>query len=474
MPTGDLAVDAAPPSSKLLLDVAVLFVPLFMFQEVTIVGRLFLPEVIMAGMLPFLLMARANMLAAPAPRMFFILAFAWLAAQVLTDLVRNTPFEDYSRGWSKIFFTTTNFAVMYMLLYGSRRRLALFCFSLTMGSFLTFLINPSEYAQSDPWKFGIGASVTFLVVLMTALPFVQRVWILPSLMIAGVALLSVTLGSRSLGGITLMAALYVFVQQLLGRRQRIARPSAFRTVAFLVAGAVIAGGLLTLYGQAAEQGVLGADAREKYELQAGAGGAFGVLLGGRSEIFVASQAIADRPIIGHGSWAKNPEYAARLLLLDRFGYEVNFLSAESELIPTHSHLFGAWVEAGIAGAVFWFWVMFLALRVLSNMFLARETLSPLIVFSAILFAWDIVFSPFGAERRIMTPFFIILLMFAWDVLRNSVPKDRLVGGRRQGAGPRIPPGGRRLAAPLPTSGRHAALRPAQTWRTPPNPGARRP
>ncbi|MGE0256449.1 MAG: hypothetical protein AB7N54_06765 [Alphaproteobacteria bacterium] len=463
--------DTAPPSPKVALDVIVLVLPLFLFQEVTVVGRLFLPEIIMAGMLPFLLMTRGRMLADAGPRTFFLLAFAWLASQVLTDLIRNTPFADYSRGWSKIFFTTTNFAVMYMLLYGSRRRIAFFCLSLTMGGFLTFFIHPADYAYADPWKFGVGIYCTFLVVLLTLLPFVQRVWILPSLLLAGIALLSVVLGSRSLGGITLMAALYIFVQQVVGRRQRAARPSLIRTLMFLGVGVFVAGGILTIYSQAAEQGLLGAEAREKYEFQAGTGGALAVLLGGRSEIFVASQAIADSPIIGHGSWAKNPEYAARLLLLDKFGYEVNYSAAESELIPTHSHLFGAWVESGTVGTFLWFWALFLALRVMSNMYLLREPMSPLIVFASILFAWDILFSPFGAERRIFAPFYIILLMFAWDLLRSNVPGDRLVGLRRRA--PARPAMRGRAQSP-----RAAPSRPA-TWRTPPRPrpagpGPRRP
>lgn len=423
--------DATQERGKLLLEAAALILPLFLFQEVSLVGRLFLPELILAAMLPFLLMTRGYMLAGPGPRMFFILAFAWLASQVLTDLIRNTPFVDYSRGWSKIFFTMTNFAAIYMLIYGSRRRIAFFCFSLTMGGFLTFLINPSDYAYSDPWKFGVGVYCTFLVVLLTLVPFVQRVWILPSLMLAAIALLSVVLGSRSLGGITLMAALYIFVQQVVGRRERVARPSLIRTILFLGVGIFVASGVLTIYSQAAEQGLLGADAREKFEFQAGTGGAWSILLGGRSEIFVASQAIADSPIIGHGSWAKNPEYAARLLLLDKFGYEVNYSAAESELIPTHSHIFGAWVEAGTVGTFIWFWVLFLSLRVMSNMYLLREPMSPLIIFAAILFAWDVIFSPFGAERRIFAPFYIILLMFAWDLLRAGVPGDRLVGLRRR-------------------------------------------
>ncbi|CAN0598211.1 unnamed protein product, partial [Laminaria digitata] len=137
----------------------------------------------------------------------------------------------------------------------------------------------------------------------------------------------------------------------------------------------------------------------------------------------SSQAVADSPFIGHGSWAKNPKYAQRILELEKFGYEVNYIAAENQLIPTHSHIMGAWVEAGFLGMVFWFWVLMLVFRVLSNLYMVREPLAPMITFVGFLMLWDILFSPFGAARRVTVPFNIVLMMFAWDMLKASVPSD---------------------------------------------------
>ena len=100
--------------------------PCTVFMEFNLVGRIFAPELILIGLLPFLLLMRGRMLADPLPRFFLFMAFSWLCAQILTDLIRDTPFADYSRGWSKIIFTTMNFCTLYMLLYGSRQRIVLF------------------------------------------------------------------------------------------------------------------------------------------------------------------------------------------------------------------------------------------------------------------------------------------------------------------------------------------------------------
>lgn len=427
-PAGAYSPDRAGMANRPALAFLAFITPCTVFLEFNLVGRIFAPELILIGLLPFLLLMRGRMLAAPLPRFFLIMAFCWLCAQILTDLIRDTPFGDYSRGWSKIIFTTMNFCTLYMLLYGSRQRIVLFALGIAIGGYLTYMINPSEFAARQPWKFGLGVSTILLVVVATQLRPIFKVWFLPALMIGAVGVYSMVVGSRSLAAITILAALYVLVQQVLGRRHT--APAGFspiRTFLFFVAGIGIAFSIFNAYQYAASSGVLGNYAQEVYETQGT--GAYGVLLGGRSEIFVSSQAVMDSPIIGHGSWAKNPKYAARILELENYGYEVNYLAADSELIPTHSHFMGAWVESGFVGALFWAWILILVFRVLANLYMVREPLGPLITFVGFMMLWDILFSPFGAERRVIVPFYIVLMMFAWDMLRASVPRD-MIGNLR--------------------------------------------
>ena len=409
---------AAPPRGarpQPLLGAVALVAPLLMWLEIRLVGRLFVTELIL--------------LAAPLPRMFLLLAAMWLLSQIVTDFYRDTPFIDYSRGWSKITFTTTNFMAIYLLIYGSRQRIVLFTIGVVFGGYLSYLINPSEFALSQPWKFGVGNATIALATVLVIWPPIARTYLLPGLVIMGLGAVSLYVGSRSLAGVTIVAALYIMMQQVLARRAAVStRFSAWRSIMFLFVGFVVTSTFIELYGVVATQGALGEVAREKFEHQSS--GTFGVLLGGRSEIFISTQAIADSPLLGHGSWAKDPQYSALLLELEELGYDVNYQASESELIPTHSHLFGAWVEAGIVGAVFWLWVLFLALRVMSNLFLVREPLAPLITFTGFLLIWDVLFSPFGFDRRILMPYNIVVLMFAWETLRASVPEEALMRFRK--------------------------------------------
>ncbi|MBL6934963.1 MAG: hypothetical protein ISR48_06070 [Alphaproteobacteria bacterium] len=389
----------------------IFMIPALMFIEIRLVGRLFLPEVILAGILPFLLLARGKALMEPLPRIFLIIMFLWLVGQVATDLIRSTPTQDYVRGWAKILNTMINFMSIYLITFGNRRRLNVFALGVTAGYFLMYFLNPSEQMAEDPWKFGLGLATALLFCNIGNLKQVYRTGILPVLCLLAPATLSMLQASRSLAGISFLSAVYVAFQFYIGgRKEKAQKMSPLKMATLMAVGIAAAAVLLEVYSYAASSGMLGRDAQYKYEMQSQ--GQFGILLGGRAEIFVSIQAISDSPFIGHGSWAKDPRYAALLLKLENFGYEISSLSIESGLIPSHSHLFGAWVESGILGALMWMWVILFIVITLIKLSQVRESLTPLAAFVGIQLIWDILFSPFGAERRFLIPFFIIVLMAA--------------------------------------------------------------
>jgi O-antigen ligase len=148
-------------------------------------------------------------------------------------------------------------------------------------------------------------------------------------------------------------------------------------------------------------------------------GDLGVLLGGRSEILIASQAIMDSPLIGHGSWAKDPHYSYLYaeLKFGPNGGDIPFL--RNELIPSHSVIFGAWVESGIVGALFWAGVLILVAKVLLRLFSSDDPLVPVIAFIGFLMLWDIFFSPFGADRRFTLAFFVVLMTLVYPALYGA-------------------------------------------------------
>jgi hypothetical protein len=212
--------------------------------------------------------------------------------------------------------------------------------------------------------------------------------------------LSLFLDFRSMGLVCVAAAGYTYFRMRLATSGRRVSPVQLFIVVVAISISMI--GFGAFYQHAVKSGWLGEAAQGKYADQQGEGG---VLLGGRSELLSSGAAIIDSPIIGHGSWAKDPKYVA--IMKDRreaLGYKRTH-EADDDLIPSHSHLFGAWVESGILGAIFWFWVLFYVVKTLLRA-TGREPLLPVFAFIGFLLCWDILFSPYGAERRFLTTYFI--------------------------------------------------------------------
>jgi hypothetical protein len=173
-------------------------------------------------------------------------------------------------------------------------------------------------------------------------------------------------------------------------------------------------GVLLVYQYTAEAGILGEQAREKYEEQAS--GRYGLLLGGRTEILGELPAIYDSPILGHGSWARDPTYIIEMVEgLAALGYKdpTNGLMGDELIegsIPSHSYIFGAWVHAGILGGVFWASVFLWTARSLLRVYPPSLELLPVMAYAAFALLWNIAFSAVGLTSRILDPYYIVLIM----------------------------------------------------------------
>ena len=392
-----------------------LFIPALIFLEVKLVGRLFVSEIFLIILLPFLWMNNRSSLSLPLLRFLAILFTAWLLAQIFTDVYRATAFEDWTRGWSKIIFLSINFLSIYLLLNNRRNRFILFGLGIALGQALAFYFNPNIYAQDYPWKFGYGMCITLLTLIFIQLYVVEKYKFLAFTMIAFLSILNFYMGFRSLGAICMLVLAMTF---LVEKQYFASKTMHLKKIIFLfLLGLILSFGIVKLYAYAAGEGWLGLQAQELYLQQES--GEFGFLLGGRTEFLASSQAVLDSPIIGYGSWAKDRQYADIMIdALREYGYYATSIEGESDLIPTHSYLMGAWVEAGIMGALFWFWVLGLVFYGLISLFVKQSNLTILISFASFTLLWDIPFSPLGGEGRLYSAFYFTLIIYSLAQSKN--------------------------------------------------------
>ena len=399
--------------------------PLFRFVRFHFIGFLLGTDLILWFAFPFVVTSRGRLLDAALPRRFLFLGFLWLGGQILTDIARATPLDELARGWSMIGATLVDFAVLYVLLSDNRRRFILYAFALAVGTCAEYFLNPYGYSLTAPWKFGVGPAISGLIVLLATCCYARGLRFVSAGLLLLVGLLNVFMLSRAAALVCVLAASFVGSQALLP--QGIKR-SATHTLMLPVAILLGAFAITRTYACAANRGLLGANARLEYQSQSS--GTLGLLVGGRGDSLASIRAIMDSPIIGHGSWSTDSTYTLYLAhLMASLGYGNSPASIAIKryggLIPAHSHLLGAWVQAGVLGAVFWLWVYSLIIRGLRRLYTAGEPLTPLIAYFALLLAWDVLFSPYGFDRRFLTTFYVILLMF---VLNKDVNHALRLGG----------------------------------------------
>lgn len=370
--------------------------------EIELVGRLSVQELLLAIFASVFLFLRSGQLRRIHRQILAAIA-CWLVIQMATDVIRDIPIADMSRGAARIIFFGLSFVFIVLWVRDSVARVAGFLLGLGVSLVVTYFTNPTIASLADPWKWHFAVASTHLgfgLILFSPLRGNKWVWILFSL---AIAIISIFGNFRSHAGIMMLFASRLALGEVWLRIPVFGR-------LFTLCGL----GLCFLLGYIAlaQANFMGDSGRQKLEAQFNVDqGVISIITGGRRESRPAAQAIIDSPFLGYGSWAQHPEYVA--LLWD--GLEgVNpaqfATNVELGIIPTHSFFSGAWVDGGPFPAMFWLVIWFCALNCLLKIRFNASGLEYIGAYSAIWFMWNIAFSPFGAGMRVSAAFFLVVLL----------------------------------------------------------------
>lgn len=443
-----------PVASSTWPIVVAFILPLSQLVQFNLVGNLYLHDLLAPALLILLITTRWSPGLLRPTKMALILVATWLLGAIITDLYRETPFDDLARGWTRIVLFGINIAMLWMLSRGNFKVLSAYSVSYGVALCLGSYLYPARTFFEDPWKFGEGLGVTITIVALAQFDFVRRRGgdYFAAFLIGTLALFSLWLNSRSLFAMFTLASSYVLFSVWVSKRPDINRkitPAVF--VGLILGGLAFTQVITAGYETAADAGWLGEVARQKYLDQTA--GDTNLLLGGRPELAVQVQAIIDDPIIGHGSWAQDAYYTKIYFdNLVKLNLPVprdfaDFVGDTQFRIPTHSHLLGSWTEAGILGALIWFWTIGLVFRALYAILKTARSANALVALVAMQTLWDVPFSPFGTDARIFKALEICLLLAAimqskYIAKSAATPRPVPVRAKAQTLGGRLRPVGR--------------------------------
>lgn len=399
------------------------------------VGTIPVSEILLFLMLPIILIQRKIKRFDRTTKTLLILMMIWAIDQATTDLYRHTSAQDMAKGIAAILFFALDLIGLVALIGGSSKRIALFAIGSVAAVALRVWIAPDHSIIPNAtlainWKFGYGHAVHIIVLLFASFLYKKRLFLTILICSVAAGIIDISFDARSLGLMILVSSPLVLpvlrmrppsFRRLSGRAERaLAERAAPKRIAIILVVCLLAS-ILTgqLYSYAAARGFLGPEAAQKYDVQSR--GRYGILVGGRPETLVETRAVLASPIVGYGSYAKDIDYVYMLhdLLLES-GYAETTQEAGGDLevvgseIPVHSYLMQGWIWAGIIGAIFWFYVLALAVRSLYRLTLIQSQWAPLYSYLLVGFCWDLLFSPFGLDAR-LTCSYLLVIMLGIDV-----------------------------------------------------------
>lgn len=399
--------------------------------QVQLIGYLSIVEIIFLLLTPFYIITRWRTLTNSQLWPFLILILGWFFSAVATDLWRETDLSLLLKGAATPLLWASSLISMYFLL---RERLDLIRWFVVgaaiSGVVSMYVFKPGSVIglESEVWggevgydfRVWIGVWVTFVWAAVLFLHPRNPRWAVAIMLVF--SLLCFKEGSRSAGAISLLVVgLMFFGGGLLAAGTRLQRKrTGARILVFGIMAIVIAFSISEGYRHAVFEGWLGDYERQRYieQSQSIVG-----IMGARSEFASSMFAIADSPILGHGSWARD-ESGYRYMGAEALGVDVSGLHDVSDmLIPGHSHLWGPWVSHGFLGFLFWFYVFIYVLRFFINDMPYAQRYLPFVLLLTLGSFWNILFSPVGF-RPLESAGYVFMIIFA-ENLRKARAEEAL-------------------------------------------------
>jgi len=396
------------------LDVMAFCVGVGVWFSLRLVGVVTAGELMIAAFLPFLLAQHGAPFWGKRMNQIVGVSVLYVIGIAFANLINGTQLHLAIRGLARPAFVgmiTLFFA--YVASQSPKSMFFFWCGSL-LGAMKNLVTgNPLESLESNVFVYQLQPFLTSLCLVLAFLvyqrsrPFASAIFFL----YGGVALLE---GARSfaLACFAASAAIF-FIWFYKSRGHRTVRVTKGRLAVLAVAG--IFGGCVLFYGYGyiVKQGWMGEQQLQKYKEQTSTvygETPWGLLLAGRLDVMTFAKIVADNPLFGIGSWPDVSGYmisAARDLGMSLSESKMQKLGyAGGSRGAGHSIFLGAWGQHGIAGAIYWLFVLFAMVKVFFYFFRLDNRLTALFMYPFVFLAWAWMFSPWGTLERMLFGMFL--------------------------------------------------------------------
>jgi len=350
--------------------------------------------------------------------------FFWLTAQILSDIINSTELSSAVKGeLAPVFLVISILGLITYFRNNPQNKTALLL-GIAIGAVIRTYFYMDDYFAENIWKGGFGNACLSVFLVYFSFFNKKKSGLLFWLAVSSFFVIGMLNDSRSFSFMLLASCTFYYCAKQgycnwlsLIHSKRVGKLPFYS--AFVLVFLLINVFSTALFSSETFLSLLPADSVAKYQNQVT--GEYGMILGGRTEILASFDAFIEKPILGHGSWAIDLENKyIRKMIAEAWerGYvdELKY-SYEHEYIPAHSYLMGSLVWSGIAGGLFWLFIINKLLRILLDHF---KYMPVYYYCGALYLLWDILFSPFGYSGRWQAEFFLAAFISHYLYLQKAV------------------------------------------------------
>ncbi len=388
-------------NGKIYNQIKIFLFSFFMGMRVNLVGQLALSEIF--AVLDNLSLKKwiKTIKEVPDSKKICIAYTLVLLSQMISDVVNGSNTNDLLRGWANVLMAI--FLFMFLIRY-LNERISLIIFFLFGQIVRLIVFDPIELTgemtlDNMPFfKFKLVPILSNLILVISWYLLkkrkINKLTLTVFLIIYG--LFCMAFDARSAGLFMILTAIIYFNKHI------IKRITLKKVLLYTFIFGIIFQGLYSIYVSQVLAGNLGGEHSRGSLLRVeNPYNPVNLLISGRAETFVAIQAIIDKPVFGHGSWApdKNGKYTYMLYIMsdseDKFIAE--YKDAGKFIIPSHSVLLGAWVTAGLGGfwAILYIFVLFLkrGISLIGDRKIQNSPYILILIYYLLSGGWIFLFSP---------------------------------------------------------------------------------
>lgn len=407
--------------------------------QLQVIASLSISEAVVLIVAPFLVFNEFPHMRRSGVVVYFYWSLALIVGCAISCVANNCSSMQVVRGSATVCLISAFIVVLHRLIRCSPNGLRF----LFLGVCVCLVINTFYFRRfGDVVMYGddldsiMGGALYWIhrINYFTLLPvrgwYLNVPWGISSMLALGVAAFSAfaSVSGRSSALISLAGALLIAIGRK--RRESIMKISRF-LVLYLAVAVLLVPVVYWGYKTLCMQGVLGPEARAKFERQTrGGGGVIGLLITGRAQSFAGLFSCVERPIVGWGPWALDYN-GNNARFIYRYGSDDDIRDLEyrnslrlkygfhrSGLISTHSTVVQFWVWFGLLGLLFVGYITWCVIRFVKMDLAVIPRWYGWIALMLPSFFWDLFFSPYS--DRLLYSLLIVACLYARAVRKGRV------------------------------------------------------